>query len=352
MEGRIVVRRGKPVVPVEPVEMKGRLLVHRGRRAAPFDPELAHVEGALRSRTARKVRGHLRRLEPVAMLTPRWSAPQGFLEDLALDLAVGQPAVGCRTVSFRPLMGRTPPECWNFILRVLAELPSSADWGTRPVPMVCDRRGFYNAAEMLLATAHEQAPYPVALLGHGAEHLPVEVLGDLAQVWTRYLEQTSDGRRCTVMLAGAVETPALDVGGATRLSLTDFGEAEAAATMLLKAGPLDGDALQRAVRFSGGVPAIVDALATGATTGKLPRLPADMLRLMGPVAEELKSAVEMALMTPATSERLHVLLDGEAHLEDYEVDHSLLMAGLVRHVRVPGLPRVALRAPALAAVSI
>ena len=65
-----------------------RMELFKLRRDSAFDPEHVHVEGALRGRTARKVRNQLRRLEPVALLTPRWTSPQAFLEDIALDLAL------------------------------------------------------------------------------------------------------------------------------------------------------------------------------------------------------------------------------------------------------------------------
>ena len=323
----------------------------RGRRDYVFDTQQVHLEEAIRGRTARRIRGHLRRMDSVAMITPRWSSPQGFLEDMALDLAVDEPEIGCRTVSFRPLMGRSAPEAWNFLLRVLSELPGG-DWGTRPVPMVCDRRGFFYAAEQLLESAHEQALYPVAMLAHGVEHLPVEILDDLAQVWTRYLDQTRTGRRCTLMLAGSVDTPALDVGGATRVELCDYGESEAAASLILKLGLVDPAVLDRAVRFSGGVPSLVEALGAGALErGELPRQPGELLRCMGPTAEDLRGAVEMALTSSGTADRFHMLLDGEARTEDPDMDRSLLMAGLVRRVRVTGAPQVMLRSPALAAIS-
>lgn len=328
-----------------------RMKVLHARRAYAFDGGQVYVETAARGRAARKVRGFLRRMEPGWMLTPRWSAPQSFLEDVALELAVGQPEIGCRTVSFRPLMGRSVPEAWNFILRVLAELPGR-DWGTRPVPMVCDRRGFLYAATRLLDEAHETAEYRLALLGHGTEHLPVEVIDDLARVWRGYLEGAGEGRRCTVLFAGAVETPALQLGDVARFDLCDFGEAEAAASLLLRTGPMDGSTLDRAVQFTGGVPALVDALAAGAAEGgTLPGSPNGLLRCMGPVGEELRAAVSMAMTQTETSERLHELFDGEAHLEEPDLDRTLLMSGLVRRVRSAGFPRVALRSPAIAAVA-
>lgn len=280
------------------------------------------------------------------MLTPRWSAPQAFLEDLALDLAVGEPEIGCRTISFRPLMGRSAAESWNFLLRVLGEL-GGGDWGVRSVPMVCERRGFFNAAAMLLDQAQEEAPYPIALLAHGAEHLPVEVLDDIAQVWSRYAEQTSEDRRCTLLLAGSVDTPALDVGGSSRIDLADFGELEAADSLVLQLGMIDPLELERAARYSGGVPAIVQALVHGAGQG-FPNTPADYLRAMGPIANEIRGAVQSALTAPATADRLTMLLDGAPQPEDPDVDPALLFSGVIRRVRSLSGPHVALRSPAFA----
>lgn len=282
------------------------------------------------------------------MLTPRWTAPQGFLEDIALDLAVGEPAIGCRTVSFRPLRGRQPAEAWNFILRVTADL-ANVSWQQRPLPLVGDRRGFYHAAERLLDEAHTQAPYPVALLAHCCESLPVEVLQDLAQVWAQYAERARDHRRCTILLAGSVETPALDVGGAVRVDLTDFGEAEAAAALVMHVGAIPPRLLERAARFSGGVPALVDALGHGAASGAFPAFPEEMLRSMGAVGDELRTAVQGAMTSPDVADRLYTLMLGEPVIEEPSVDRQLMIAGLLRRIRGPGEAHVELRSPAIAA---
>lgn len=282
------------------------------------------------------------------MVTPRWSAPQAFLEDIALDLAVGEPAVGCRTVSFRPLMGRSTAEAWNFILRVLSDL-SGSDY--RVVPTVANRRGFLYAGERLLDEAHGMAPYPVAVLGHGCEHLPVEVLIDVAQLWSDYARRATGTRRCTLLLAGSVDTPALDVGGAMRVELNDFGEGEAEAT-LTEGLHSPGASVSRASRFSGGVPALVHALAIGGAETGLPTHPEDLLRVMGPVADELRSAVNGALTSPRTADRFYELLHGVPLLEDPEVDRELHLAGLLRRVRVRGDDLVELRSPAIAAAAM
>jgi hypothetical protein len=319
------------------------------RKGVTHDPDLLFAEGAIRARTARRVRTNLRRLEPVAMLTPRWSAPQGFLEDLALDLAVGEPSVGCRTVSFRPLLGRSNPEAWNFILRVLADM-ANQNWQQRPLPMVVDRRGFYYAAEQMLDEAHAEAPYPVALLAHSCEHLPVDVLEDLALVWARYAERARDERRCTVLLAGSVDTPALDVGGAVRSELTDFAEAEAAAAMVMQVGAIPPRLLQRAAQFTGGVPAVVAALAQGTGDGVFPGQPEEMVRALGPLADELRGAMQSAMTDPDCAERLEMFRVGEPLVEEPMVDRGLLMAGLLRRTRHVGSPMVELRSPALMAL--
>ena len=325
-----------------------RMEIFQHRRTARFDPEHVYVEAALRGRTARKVRNQLRRLEPVALLPPRWTSPQAFLEDIALDLAVGEPSMGCRTISFRPMMGRSTPEAWNFILRVLSELGGRVMAG---IPMALNRRGFHIAAASLLDSAHESAPHPLALLAHGAHHLPVEVMNDLTEVWGSYGDRMRADRRLVVLLAGAVATPALDVGNAARIDLADFGEAEAAATFLRHVGGMPLPVLQRVSRFTGGVPALVDALCAGATElGHVPLQTGELFRLMGPLAEDVRAAVSTAMHSPSLAERILELANGEARLEHPELDDQLLMAGLIRRSRVTGLPHVELRAPALAAV--
>ena len=115
-------------------------LIQRAQ-ATTFDGTQHYVEDALRGRAARRIRLHVRRMEPVAVCTPRWSEPAAFLEDLALDLAVGDPAVGCRTVNLRPLSGRRASESWQFTLHVFAQL-GRREWRHRPPAMVADRGGF------------------------------------------------------------------------------------------------------------------------------------------------------------------------------------------------------------------
>lgn len=314
-----------------------------------FNPEQHTLEAAVRGRTARKVRAHLRRMDPVVLTTPRWSEPQGFLEDLALDLAVGEPAIGCRTVSFRPLKGRPAPEAWFFMLQIFAQLGADGSREVRP-PLVVDRRGFRTMVRTLLCQAQDRgAVERVALLGHSAEHLPVEVLEDVAECWAEFARQTPEDRACTLLLSGTVDTPNLGLSGSVGVELSDFGEAEAAATLIGQTGPVGRRELEGAARFSGGIPAVVQALGQGARAqGALPVGNTALLRCMGPLAEEIRGALTIASGHPDLAERLEQLTRGEPLVEVPEVDRPLQLAGLIRRVRLPGEGRVMLRAPALA----
>ncbi len=311
-----------------------------------FDADQHALETALRGRSARKVRAHLRRMEPVVLLAPRWSDVPGFLEELSLDLAVGEPAVGCRTVSFRTLKGRTVGEAWQFTLHVFGQL-GRRGWRHRQPTTVADRRGFRWSMEQLLETAHREAPHRVALLAHGAEHLPVEVMEDLAACWSDYRERHPEGRRCTVLLAGSVDAPWLSLLGSRRVELDDYGEAEAAAAIVGAAGPLPIATLAETARFTGGIPRLVRAVGEAARRGGVPDSPEALLLAAGPVADEMRGAVDIVSAHDHLADRLHMLEPGEPLPEVEEVDHPLRMAGLVRRVRVPGGPAVVLRAPAI-----
>ena len=281
------------------------------------------------------------------LLTPRWSKPQAFLEDVALDLAVGEPAVGCRTVSFRPLKGRSTPEAWNFILGVLQQML----WKLDGLPMmVAGRRGFRTAALDLLKRVQDECPDRVALLTHGAENLPIDALEDLSDVWALFAEQTPTGRKATMLVAGSIDA-SVHLAEAGRVQLQDYGEAEAAAAIIGRSGPAPRSNLESAARFSGGVPALVEAVGRGSRDkGGVPRSRAGLVRAIGPLAEEIRFAVDIVNADSALADRLDELLAGEPLVEVPQVDRPLMMAGLLRKVRMPGEDRVLLRAPAIGAV--
>ncbi len=309
-------------------------------------PEHIHLEEAIRGRAARKMRAQLRRMEPVVVLTPRWSAPQAFMEALAMDLAVSEPTVSCRSTSFRPLKGRSNTEGWRYTLGLLARLGAPRGEDVR-APSPVSRMGFRNAVVNALETANERTRCPVALLAHGAEYLPVGVLEDLTRAWDRFSMSTSE-RRVTLLLASSVDAPSLDLPGATRMSLTDFGEAEAAAALIGLMGPTSRQQLQAAARFTGGVPVLVTALGTGARAlGAMPHSRSGLIRCLGPLADEVRGAVDIVVADSSVAERLDALRCEESLAIEPALDRHLITAGLARYVRSVGTPRVALRAPVI-----
>lgn len=319
------------------------------RNEGSFSPDQPKVEAAVRGRTARKLRAHLRRMEPVILTTPRWTQPQPFLEDLALELAVGEPALGCRTVSFRPLSGRPISEAWFFVLQVLAQLDEEG-WSAGRIPIVGDRRAFRHAARLLLDRAQDRG-VSVALLGHGAEHLPVELIEDLGEAWASFYDDNRSQSRTTLLLAGTVDASFVALPGACPVTLTDFGEQEAVGAISAETGALPQRELERAAKFTGGVPALVEALGRGSKAlGGLPIGAPDLIRCMGGLADEIRAAVQLVSVNPTLAERLDELLRGEALVEVPELDKPLWLTGLLRRSRGSGEDRVTLRAPAIGAV--
>ncbi len=325
-------------------------MIERSKMAdsSRFDVSQHFVEDALRGRASRSIRTHVRRMEPVLVRTPRWSAPACFLEDLALDLAVGEPGIGCRTVNLQPLKGRKATESWQFTLHVFAQL-GRREWRHRPPRMVADRGGFRFALSELIEEAHRSAPHPVALLAHGAEHAPVEIIEDLAAVWDLYCERHPTVRRCTVLLAGTAGDNWWPLNDAPRVDLVDYGTAEAAAAIVGQGAELPFSSLRKIAHFSGGVPGIVSAVGEQVRQqSSLPDEEDALFESLGPLADEIRGAVDIVHMDSALADRLYDLVSGESMPIAPEVDDALTLAGLVRPVRAHGDGHVELRAPAIA----
>ncbi len=318
--------------------------------ADTFSPRQRRSEVSRRGRIARKVRYHLRRMEPVVVLSPRWSQPLSFLEDLALDLAVGEPAIGCRTVRFRALKGRRLPEIWNHLVEVFQRFLPSA--GQPDVPTsVADRRGFRWSMETLLEQAHAQSPHRIALLACEAEHLPLSVIEDLTLTWGAYYDSHPENRRCTILLAGSIQARWLSIGSAPRVELADYSEDEAVAAMMARAGERRPNDIRSIARFTGGIPGIVDRVgAHFAEHGSLPGSRDQLLNILGTLGDEMRGAVDIIAADSGLSERLDRLMRGEALPEARLLDEPLRMAGLLRVVPTHGRPHVTLRAPAIAAL--
>lgn len=328
--------------------LQRRLNAHKVHQGA-FDAAQPLLEVAVRERSARKVRAHLRRMEAVVLVTPRWSRPQGFLEGIAMDLAVSRPALSCRTASLRHLKGRTVTEAWRSALGLISQL-AGTNASALQLAVPGSRQGFRHTVTALMTRVNELATGPSALLCHGAEYLPLEALEDLSLGWLDFAEAHPDraDRRVTLMLAGCVDVPIFDLGGAPRVTLTDYGEAEAAAALVGQTGPAVRMLLEGAARFTGGVPAMVDALGEGARRlGAIPRSQSGLIRALGPIADEIRGAVDIVAADSHVAERLDQLSGGEPREEEPSLDAPLLTAGLVRRVRTPGVPSVMLRAPAI-----
>jgi len=326
-------------------------MMHRDRLGdeVRFDPAQHQLELGVRGRAARRIRTHVRQMSPVVVRAPRWSHPAAFLEELALDLAVGLPGVGCRTVDLRPLKGRKPNEAWQFTLHAFSQI-GRQEWSKKAPTMVVDRGGFRYALQALLEEAHRSARHDVALLAHGAEHLPVEIIEDLNDAWLAYRAAHPEGVRCTVLLTISSGAGDIVIGDSTTIDLVDLGVSESVARIGLVDG-LSGADVANVARFTGGIPGLVDAVGAQARLkGSLPEDDDSLLYSLGPLVDEIRGAVDIVQMDGAMAERLDMLMDGRAQPLQVDTDTGLRMAGLIRPVRAHGQPHVTLRAPAIAAL--
>jgi hypothetical protein len=288
-----------------------------------LDPDQIWLESALRGRAARRARALLRRALPVHVRAPRWSDPAQFLEELSLDLAVGEPPLGCRTVALRHLKGAPAQRARLEILRVLEGLARPD--GLLPPSVPADRGGFRAAITELVSEAIDGVPYATAILFSEVEHLPIEVGEDLLDAWSALLAAHAPDPRISLLL-----TSSADIAWTTTLAkvdLSDFGENEAAAEITRRVGPIDPDALRSASLLSGGVPALVEGLAPMAATMDDPDEAIARLE----IADEVRGAVDIASMDSRLGARLQDLAEGVRDREDD--DAQLVAAGLARTTR-------------------
>jgi hypothetical protein len=312
-----------------------------------FDPAQHMLELGLRGRAARSIRTHVRQMRPVIVRAPRWSDPAAFLEELALDLAVGLPGVGCRTVNLRPLKGRKHSEAWQPTLHAFSQLGRQA-WSRQPPPMVVDRGGFRFAIQSLLEEAHSGAAHELALLAEGAEHLPLEIIEDISAAWQAYRGAHPEGARCTMLMTVGAGAGKVELAGGSTIELVDLGQREVVEQLGQLPG-LSSAQVDAVARFTGGIPRLVSAVgATAAASGGLSGDRDMLLHSLGPLVDEMRGAVDIVQMDGAVADRLDSLIGGAQLPVAPAVDRPLRMAGLIRTVRSHGEPRVALRAPAIA----
>ena len=316
-----------------------RLVLLRGKRSGAFDPNQRFYEAAQRTRMARQLRVLLRRMQPVTIVTPRWSQARRFLDDLSTDLMIGEPSVKCRTLSLLPLEGRTPHQAWAWLVQAVTEFCHLDLDG--PAWQVVSRRGFRHVMGDLLKRAEHGERR--CLMIHGAQHIHVEALRDLISTLETHIAERTGEPRFNLVLAGAVEANHFRIGGFRRLTLPDYGTEEALGNLVEHTGPQDPGLLESVVDIVGGVPAFLDVLAQDPSRLKEVLVDRDAVwRLLGSTALEVRAAVELTQTRDEAFDRLEALARGPRPTEP--LDESLHTAGLVRFEQ----GQTFLRAPILA----
>lgn len=328
-----------------------RLTILRGKRERAFDPDQLYYEKARRTRIARRVRGRLRRLEPVALITPRWSQPHRFLDDVATDLLIGEPSVTCRTLSLAPLHGRTQHQAWAWLVQAITEFCNLSLDG--PAWQAVSRHGFRTVMRNLLQRA-EISGMRRCLMIHGMEHCHVEALHDLIEVFDEHVRVTGEGRCFNLLLAGAIESPTFEFAGTRPILLPDFAEIEAVEILVEHLGPLEPHRLRSVVELVGGVPAILDALGAE-PEGRLSEIVQDrsaVWRVLGNLALEIRSTFDIVAADSELMQRLETIAR-EGQVPEEPSDFHLVRAGLIDTRQAQGGGRVSqMRAPVFADLAL
>lgn len=322
-----------------------RLVILRGKRERCFDRNQYYLEQAVRARAARKVRALLRRGQPVVLITPRWSSPQRFLDDIAGDLAIAPPPMHAHTLGVSSQQGRTRFQVWTYLLRALVELCELELDG--PVNTAVDRHGFRAVMADLLRRSLS-GPDRV-LMVHGFEHLDLEARSDFAQVFEEHMEFAGPRRKINLLLANSVDGPAFELPGSVRITLPDYAQLEAVEALVEFLGPMEPTPLKAAAARTGGVPALLEAVGADAVErGALPRDGDELWRALGPLADEIRSVTDILAADPDLGDLLERLVEDGVLKRDPAAER-LLVAGLARE---RGADALELRAPLLADAAV
>lgn len=330
-----------------------RLTILRGKRNGAFDPDQYYLERARRTRSARQVRIRLRQMAPVVLLTPRWSQPERFLDDLATDLRIGEPGILARSLSLLPLHGRTQHQAWAWLAQAVTDFCGLSLDG--PAWQAVSRHGFRTVLRNLFERA-EESDARRCLMIHGMEHCHIDAMRDLIEVFDAHVHQTTGPRRFNLLLAGATESPRFEFAGAEPIVLPDFDDVEAVEVLVEHLGPAEPHRLRSIVALVGGIPAVLDALGAEPPShlGDILHSPDAVWRVLGQLAIEIRQAFEIVAADDGLLQRLeHIARDGSVD-EDHDVDGRLVRAGLVQTRRSPtGRGRVTtLRAPVFADLAL
>jgi len=310
-----------------------RLIILRAKRNGCFDHNQYYLERAVRARVARRVRIHLRHMEPVILIAPRWSSAMRFLDDVGADLLIGMPTVTTRTLNLTPLKGLSVPQAWAWMVQALGEFLEIKLDG--PAWQAVSRHGFRFVMSQLFnrAQGHDERR---CLMIHGLEHIHIEALKDLMQVFEEFMIRAGNQRRTNILMAGAVDAAHLEFAGASRIVLPDFHMDEALEALVEYLGPEEPHRLQSIIELVGGVPAILERLGEE-DPRRLSEIVADpqtFWRIIGGLAIEIRGAYEIVAADQTLSKRLDTLCSEGPLPEDATVDHQLFRAGLVtRHRR-------------------
>lgn len=322
-----------------------RLTLLRAKRLGCFDRDQYWVESADRARVARKVRSRLRRMQPVVLLTPRWSSPRRFLDDVATDLLIGSPEVTCRTLDCTQLKGLTIHQAWAWFASALAELAGLRLDG--PAWQAVSRLGFQHVITQALR-ALQEGHHRRCLMLFALEQVPLEALEDLVAAFESWRDEVDeDDLRFTLLLAGSVTGEDLQVGGAGRpLVLPDYAHREAVEALVEDLGPLEAHRLSAVIDVVGGVPLLIEQLATQGegVVGEIVARPESVWRLLGPVATQVRGAYEILASDEQMMDRLDTLTNDGPQPELVEVDPVLVLAGFATRTRDRHLTRVQIRA--------
>jgi hypothetical protein len=309
-----------------------RLVILRGKRNGCFDYDQYYLERAERARVARQVRHRLRRMEPIVLITPRWSQAMRFLDDVGADLTIGRPRIESRTLNLAPLRGLSVPQAWAWLVQALGEFLEIKLDG--PAWHAVSRHGFRFVMTQLFNRAQGRDEERCLMI-HGLEFIHIEALKDLMQVFEEFMIRAGDQRRTNLLLAGAIDAAHLEFAGATRIVLPDFHEVEAVEALVEALGPIEAHRLQSIVELVGGVPAILDQLGAEEPSriSEIVANPESVWRILGGLAIEIRGAYEIVTADDVLSRRLDQLCMDGPQPEEEAVDFQLFRAGLVKRTR-------------------
>jgi hypothetical protein len=241
-----------------------------------------------------------------------------------------------------PLEGRTLHQAWHWLVLAISEFCSLHQ--VEAASSIVSRTGFRHALAEVLRRA-EAGGGRRCLMIHGLEHLHVEALRDLIEVFGEHRGARTGPPALNLLLAGSIDAPHVDLEGLERMSLPDFAPAEGLEALVEHLGLGDLEAWRALVEATGGIPAVVDCFgAEGA--GRVGEAAADRRaawQVLGPLAAEIRQAFEIVASDSALQDRLEAITRTGPQPADPR-DERLIRAGLVRSAR----GRSELRAPFLA----